>query len=184
MVVRFEVDACLPSEGEAYLHHSKTATNIAPGHANTPAVSSTITVTKFGLTITRGAMRALDPEATIEIKTTGQTGRSFDWKEFYPQLYLSGTRHHIFAKHKDGVFTTIQKRDMLTCVDDIQRSRMGENLGKLAATLISIKKLVRRYGKDGRISLIFDGKTRSTIKVYERVRRDSCLPEELLRRFK
>ncbi|KAK7685792.1 hypothetical protein QCA50_011138 [Cerrena zonata] len=157
LVVRFEVDACLPA-------------------------SSASVVTKFGLTVKKGGMRAPDPSAVVELTTTGSAGRNADWKELHPQLYLSGTSHHFLALHQNRTFNNVQKRTLST-LNDAHGNETGENLGRLAAILVSVKELVGKYGSDGRISLVFDGKDREAVKVYQRANKGSCLPNELLRRF-
>lgn len=138
--------------------------------------------TKFGLKIYhRGPSKAPDLSTIAEL-TTSSTGR-IRKNDTYAQLYLSGTPILIIAQHNSGTFTRIEKRQLLTSFSDEQKTQKDESLTRLANLLHSIKELVTRHGENGRMSLVYDGQDKDSVKIYEPLHHDSFLPEEMLRRF-
>ncbi|KAF7357295.1 hypothetical protein MSAN_01324900 [Mycena sanguinolenta] len=96
MVVRFEVDACIPPSAAKASAMRKVQS--IDDLANDPAP-----VSSHGLTVINGG--AVVPHSSILELTTRTQRRAakFDWNDAYPQLFLQ-TPHHFLAVHDRGRF--------------------------------------------------------------------------------
>lgn len=184
MVVRFEVDACIPPSTKPKGTSPSDIDALADALFNTslsstPEVSST-TEDKYGLCIRRGGI-LVDQDNIAELTTISTKRRGlFNWSETYPQLFLSQTPYHFLGIHDRGRFETIEKRQLGSGVlRSIEQSLQGV-LWQLRLLLDVIKELVVKHGKSGRLSLVCQG---GELKVYKRSNEDSCLPEDILARF-
>jgi hypothetical protein len=175
MVVRFEVDACLPYDDTS-----------SASPSNNPAPSKTVTEMKPssgsssnnpGVNIIRAGSSQVPQTHLLEIKT--HSCPFIKWKEAYPQLYLSQTPHIYHAFHKNGTFTSVRKfmLDQSELVEVDKSAQVG--FKKLRKLLGYIQLLVLKYGAM-RISLVCVGKTLS---VYRIPQGESCLPEDALALF-
>lgn len=195
MVVRFEVDACLPyEEPDSKATKKQVPNDEDPEEALLGALSglslksdtqsSTKTspspLTSTELKISRAGTEA--PQSTlIEMTTRSEISAArFDWKDAYPQLYLSQTPYHYLAVHRSGTFFSIAKREIgkrdLVAIE----SRAQPGFKKLRKILGEIQTRVKKGGADGRISLVCkDG----ILKVHERTGKESCLSEDSLALF-
>ena len=170
MVVRFEVDACLPLSGR-----SKNTTQ-----RKKPAQLTTNKPTlRFPQVAVIRAGSPVPQSHLIELKTYSRSGKS--WSRSYPQLFLSQTPHIYYGAHKGGKFSEIKKFTLgephLEAID--QNAQVG--FKKLKMVLTAIQELVRKYGADGRISLVCGGKE---LGVYQREKTSSCLPKSALALFR
>lgn len=183
MVVRFEVDACIPT---AAVRKSANIDELTDTLANVSIAQTQKSLPKsisHGLTILRGGQ--ISPQSSmIELSTVSQRRRAeYNWKELYPQLFLSQTPHHFLAIHDRGRFLTIEKRrletrtstELVNAAKDLQ-----VNLRKLRAALGKIQEMVKEEGERGRISLVCEN---GVLSVFERVGREGCLPDEFMARF-
>ena len=195
MVVRFEVDACLPSNGP-----NAGATSQSRGDdedqerallgalsglsIGTSTYSSTMPpqspLTSADLKIFRAGTQV--PQSNlIEMTTRSEiSAAKFDWGDGYPQLYFSQTPHHYLAVHRSGTFFSIAKRAVgkkdLVAIEN----RAQPGFKKLRKVLGEIQTMVRNGGGDERISLVCkDG----ALKVHERTSKESYLPEDSLALF-
>ena len=67
---------------------------------------------RFGIKVKFTTPRSTVPQShVIEIKTRSSHGE-LDWKEPYPQLYLSQTPYLYLAKHTKGTFGPVEKADL------------------------------------------------------------------------
>jgi hypothetical protein len=175
MVVRFEVDACLPYD----------ATSSAPP-SSSPATGKTVAKKKPSsgsssnppdVKIIRAGSSQVPQTHLLELKT--HTTAYMHWPKAYPQLYFSQTPHIYHAFHKSGTFTSVKKftlgQSELVEVD--KNAQVG--FKKLRKLLGHIKSLVLKHGAM-RISLVCAGKTLS---VYRIPQGESCLPEDALALF-
>ncbi|TFK40515.1 hypothetical protein BDQ12DRAFT_679577 [Crucibulum laeve] len=201
MVVRFEVDACLPTEAPATKKSTpslgastgKSASNvddlidslanvkISPTDSSSPSsIPSSATDSAVYLQVIKGGNQ-VPQSAIIELTTRSEARASqLDWAESFPQLFLSQTAHHFLAIHQRGRFIEIQKRKLTSPELQKVASDIQPYLKKLRRILDDIKALVIKHGERGRLSLVcIDG----DLKVYERSVQDSCLPDEVLARF-
>lgn len=105
----------------------------------------------------------------------------YEWKELYPQLFLSQTPHHFLGVHQSGRFREVEKRKLGTDPDFLAvANQMQESLKKLRQALEMIQELVIEHGAKGRLSLVCED---GELKVYERESQASCLPKEFIARF-
>ena len=191
MVVRFEVDACLPSKDSDPKPKSKPWVDDDPEAALLGALSglsigsstrsSTTTLTSNDLEISRAGTQVPQSDL-IEMTTRSEiSAAKFDWGDAYPQLYFSQTPHHHLAVHRSGTFFKITKR-MIGKSDLIAIEKKAQpGFKKLRKLLGEIQAKVKKAGVDGRISLVCkDG----ILKVHERTNSESCLPEDSLALFK
>jgi hypothetical protein len=201
IVVRFEVDACLPGSSARKKLPSSRKAAIAPKSA-TPAstpgdrgggdladmlsnlvISSTShpgTDSNEKLNII-WAGSEVPQSSIIEMTTRSEiSAANFDWGDSYPQLYLSQTPHHYLAIHKRGLFHSVKKRQLGQ--DDMIRIERDAQKGfrKLRIVLETIQNLVKKRGLEGRLTLVCAG---GELKVYERSSSESCLPSKLLALF-
>ena len=174
MVVRFEVDACLPYDGIP-----STSPSIGPATRRAfakkrPSGSSS---NPPDVNIIRAGSSRVPQTHLLEIKTH-QSAR-MNWPKAYPQLYLSQTPHIHHAFHKNGMFTSVKKfalgQSELTEVD----KNAQVEFKKLRKLLGHIKSLVLKHGAM-RISFVCVGKTLS---VYRIPQGESCLPGDALALF-
>lgn len=191
MVVRFEVDACLPSEAigkpsvdddddqEAALLGALSGLSIGT-NARSSTMPSPSPLASTSLKIFRAGTRV--PQSNlIEMTTRSEISViRFDWADAYPQLYLSQTPHHYLAVHRSGTFFKLKKREIgkgdLVSIE----SEAQPGFKKLKKILEEIQTMVKKRGANGRISLVCK---EGVLRVYERVSKESCLPEDLLALF-
>jgi hypothetical protein len=189
MVVRFEVDACLPLRtirshraGNGTLG-TKPTPNVSAQKANTPPPAPIVravnkpTLRFPHVDVIRAGSRV--PQShLIELKTYSRPGKK--WRKSYPQLFLSQTPHIYYGVHKGGKFSEIKKFSLgephLEPID--QNAQAG--FKKLKVVLAAIQELVRKYGTEGRITLVCNGKA---LGVYQREKTGSCLPKYALALF-
>jgi len=165
LVVRCEVDACLPpSEAE----ESTSNTELPP-----------MRISKSAVTIVRGGSK-VPQSSLIEVKTFGSVSKSYGLTKVFPQLYLSQTPLHYVAIHQAGKFTIIRKNVLGEgqLLEAEQNAQLG--LKKLRFVLASVQQLIKQHGAAGRLTLICND---GLLKVYERSKRDSCMPADLLALF-
>jgi len=187
MVVRFEVDACIPtSASPAPRRGTASIDELTSSLASVAITSSSASVlpssTVNGLTILKGGATRLQ-SSIVELTTVSKRRHpSFDWTETYPQLFLSQTPHHFLAIHDRGRFQTVEKRrlgetrEFQDVGQDMQRS-----LQKLRRALQVIQQLVVEHGERGRLTLLCEAN--GQLRVFERVDQASCLPKDLMDRF-
>jgi len=196
MVVRFEVDGCLPSDqpGPEVTPRSRLADDDDPDEAllgalsglsigassKTPAVSSPSPLTSADLNIFRAGTQA--PQSSLlELTTRSEiSAANFDWGDAYPQLYFSQTPHHYLAVHRSGTFFSIAKR-MIGKQDLVAiENRAQPGFKRLRKLLGEIQIMVKKGGASGRKSLVCKN---GILMVHERDGEGSCLPEDSLALF-
>jgi len=173
MVVRFEVDACLPYDATPSASSPSNNPVIGRTKRSSPGSSSNSPDVK----IIRGGYSQVPQTHLLEIKTHNTL--HIKWGKTYPQLYLSQTPHIYHAFHENGVFTSV-KRFALgqgKLVDIDKSAQVG--FKKLRKLLGYIKSLVLTHGAT-RISLVCVGKTLS---MYQIPQGESCLPGDALALF-
>lgn len=187
MVVRFEVDACIPPSNPKVKVGSKAASTAnvddlvdALAGVSLKSNSSPALEDEYGLCI-RQAGSHLPQSNIVELATISSWRQDqFDWAETYPQLFLSQTPHHFLAVHERGRFTTIVKRRLGSPeLKEIEKKTQNA-FWKLWRVLKVIKDVVVKDGRDGRLSLLCQN---GELKVYERTSKDSCLPETIMKKF-
>lgn len=184
IVVRFEVDACIPPPATRSRVASKpdmnALTDALAGVSLSSASNKKVQIDTSGLHIIQAGVHI--PQSNIVELTTVSKMRHarFDWSEAYSQLFLSQTPHHFLAVHDRGRFNMVEKRKLGSeDLDDIEETTQIA-LWKLMQALDTIKNMVVEHGKSGRLSLVCQA---GEMKVYERSSQESCLPEDVLKKF-
>ena len=179
MVVRFEVDACIPPPGK---YPRRSVSNIDDITSSLSSISLSQTSPSSQLTVHEGGSE-VPSTAVVELTTRSVNTmkiNGYDWKEEYPQLFFSQTAHHILAIHQRGCFTEIQKRKLSSDeIKGVEKDAQGD-FKKLRNVLDTIKEFVIAHGRKGRLSLVCAG---GEIKVYKRTSDESCLPESAIALF-
>lgn len=183
MVVRFEVDACIPPPGK---HPRRSVSNINDITSSLSSISlsqdSPGSHSDKQLIVREGGSEVAST-AVVELATRSVNTmkiRGYDWKEAYPQLFFSQTAHHILAIHRRGCFTEIQKRKLVSDELKAVEKEAQSDLKKLRKVLDMIKEIVIAHGREGRLSLVCVG---GDLKIYKRTSDDSCLPESAIALF-
>ena len=182
MIVRFQVDACLPLRSARLHRKSDRSGNntqrTRPITLNTPTTNKP--TLQFPSVAVIRAGSHVPQSHLIELKTYSKAAGK-TWSSSYPQLFLSQTPHIYYGAHKDGKFSEIKKFTLgephLETID--QNAQVG--FKKLKVLLMAIQEIVRKYGTGGRISLVYDGKE---LGVYRRKKSDNCLPKYALDLFR
>ncbi|KAJ6476110.1 hypothetical protein C8R45DRAFT_873376, partial [Mycena sanguinolenta] len=185
MVVRFEVDACIPTSAAKASTARKVesiddlANNLA-GISLRRTSADPAPISSHGLTVMNGG--AVVPHSSILELTTRTQRRAaeFDWNDAYPQLFFSQTPHHFLAVHDRGRFTEVNKRGLTSPDLKAVERTMQPNLRKLCVALRQIRDLVVKHGQRGRLTLVC---RRGKLEVFERTSDASCLPDEVMARF-
>ena len=176
MVVRFEVDACIPPPGK---YPRRSVSNIDDITNSLSSISlsqvSSASPSNAQLVVREGGSE-IPATAVIELATRSVNTmklQGYDWKEAYPQLFFSQTAHHILAIHQRGRFMEIQKRKLAS--DELKsiEKEAQDDLKRVRKVLDIIKEIVIAHGKNGRLSLVCVG---GELKVYKRTSDESCLP--------
>lgn len=193
MVVRFEVDACIPSAGVSK-PQAQVATNVddlvgilsgvsigTPDSGSPHKPTATDSTGTPKITVISGGSY-VPQSAIVELTTRSITREAeYDWKDAYPQLFLSQTPNHFLAVHQRGQFVRLKKRELDSPeLDRVAANLIQSDLKKLRRVLDTIKTLVIKHGQGGRLSLVCQGRV---LKVFERTSQDSCLPDEIKKLF-
>ncbi|TFY81638.1 hypothetical protein EWM64_g2374 [Hericium alpestre] len=168
MVVRFEVDACLPSDEKNAELDSMTRSLATLNVASESSWSQGLHIIHAGSEVPQ--------QSLVELKTTGSR-KSVKWSEVFPQLYLSQTPWFYIGYHENGTFSELQIHK--TVEMEAQRDFFEPRLRKLGQMLKTIQELVVAHGTKTRLSLVCQG---GVLSLYERVTRENCLPAEELAR--
>jgi len=185
MVVRFEVDACLPpTRNRRSTDSDDSVQDVADLLAAVDLTSGTTTSTtannQYSLNIIKGGYE-VKGQAIMEL-TTRFEGRiaDFDWEDKYPQLYLSQTPHHVLAVHNRGRFSAIHRRKQTdTQFQELEKTLLP-SLKLLKKALRDIQKLVIESGQRGRLTLVCKN---GVLEVHERMSEESCLPDHMMALF-
>ncbi|RPD56654.1 hypothetical protein L227DRAFT_595062 [Lentinus tigrinus ALCF2SS1-6] len=205
VVVRFEVDACLPQPASttstlrtSRTQHASPATRTTTSTSDVDSLTNIMLGLNVSTTNTAPASppsRATDiavihggtqvPQSSIvELVTRSENYiDEFSWAEQYPQLLLSYTPHLFLAAHNRGNFERMIKHELgsteLRNIED--NARVQRTFRKLAAALRAIQDLVKGHGQRGRLSLVCQSD--GTLEVYQRTSDRGVLPDSELERF-
>ena len=206
IVVRFEVDACLP-QAPSESSTRKAATTTQSTSQRTAASSTdvdSLTDIMLGLNVssTTTTTTTVSPpsqasdiavihagtqvpqSSIIELTTRSEKYiDEFSWAEQYPQLLLSYTPHLFLAAHNRGTFERMIAHELGS--DELRNiennTRVQRSFRQLAATLRAIQTLVKEHGQRGRLTLLCQGD--GTLEVHERNTDQGVLPDIELDRF-
>jgi len=168
VLLRFEVDACLPSVSDladalSGASLSSTASASKTSQLTTAPSSSSATTNPVSVQLTGTPLVAQD--SLVELKTMSQN-KNVIWNEVYPQLHLSGTPHLYVAKHFKGSFTTLQRHDLHSSTLRPYAKVVEQELGKLVKLLGELSTYLQEAGPGIGFSLI--GGVGGDLKLYRR----------------
>ncbi|KAI6106598.1 hypothetical protein EV401DRAFT_2077827 [Pisolithus croceorrhizus] len=110
---------------------------------------------RFGVKVKLTSPRIVLPQSSvIEIKTRASC-RELDWKEVYPQLYLSQTPYLYLAKYARRKFGQVEKVKINTQTMATHTKEAEAAMVKLEALLSDILKTVRKHGDGVPLSLVY-----------------------------
>ncbi|KAL0064235.1 hypothetical protein AAF712_008820 [Marasmius tenuissimus] len=173
MVVRCEVDACLPASP------SQSATRTSGWNAASRAQMVLNGPGGTPLIIHEGG-NVVSQDSIAELKTISLKGlragrlRSDD---IILQMFISQTSHLFMGVHDRGNFIPVQQS--IVELND-RAAHLKTSLLKLRGVLEDVKNLVVAYGETGRLSLICRG---GRLDVVQRSGQESYLPSNVLRMF-
>ena len=175
MVVRFEVDACLPYDTTTLTSPSNNTTTGRTSKEKEPSSGSSSNPPD--VKIIRAGTSQVPQTHLVEIHT--HQNQYMNWPNAYIQLYLTQTPHIHHGFHKKGTFTSVEK--FMLGQSELMDVDKTEQVGfkKLRKLLGYIKSLVLKYGAM-RLSLVCAGKT---LNVYRIPQGESCSPEGALAFF-
>lgn len=105
MLLRFEVDACTKAAPEDDDELDSLTSAMKALATSEKSESKSV----FGLTTLKSSSLALVPQADLIEMKTRVSHKALDWKEVYPQLYLSQTGYLYLARHTRGEFDPPEK---------------------------------------------------------------------------
>lgn len=202
MIVRCEVDACIP---EPAPDSATTARPTTSRTTSAPATSSTVDALSdmlSGLDVSRATSASTASAATqcadisviragiqrpqsSMVELTTRSARwidEFDWAEQYPQLLLTNIPHLFLAVHERGVFQRIKKHELGTT--EFRRvendSKIQKGFRQLVAALRTIQSLVKEHGARGRLSLVC---REGRLEMFERTSDQGTIGDSDLERF-
>ncbi|KIK69991.1 hypothetical protein GYMLUDRAFT_150751 [Collybiopsis luxurians FD-317 M1] len=193
IVLRFEVDACLPSSTSPILSKNASfdvddlsrvfsAASISSANVNRPTYSSVNIGGMHTLRVGR-AGSAVPQSSLIELSTRSQKRVAENrWREDFPQLFLSQTPYHFLGVHQSGRFIDVQKRQLKTSTDLVEAEKICQPaFQKLRIVLGLIQRLLMDAGEEGRLSIVCRN---GMLAIYERKSETSLLSESFLRQFR
>jgi len=177
MVVRYEVDGCMPEE-----------TLKDPRPSDLEALTDRLSTMKLGkplltspqsLDVMEGGAQ-IPNSSVLELCTKSSGTGRVDWTDKYTQLFFSQTPLHIMAYHDRGTFTRVAREELTSPHLQEVNERLQPGLKKLRRLLETIRNIVIQHGERGRLSLVCED---MELKVFRRINKDGCLPDEYLKRF-
>ncbi|KAI9566098.1 hypothetical protein HD554DRAFT_1223753 [Boletus coccyginus] len=181
ILVSFTADACIePKNDDDDLLVSLSSSSLGDKADRTVEPSKPTSPAPFDIKLT-SPRSLVPPSDMIEVKTRS-IYREPDWRDIYPQLYLSQTAWLYMARHRGGVFERVEK--ILLTGDEMKphAEMMQGSLGKLKNLLKEILRVVREQGEGVPLSLVRQGGTLSLWRGKARSRK--VLGEEITSRFK
>lgn len=110
---------------------------------------------RFGVKVKLTSPRTVLPQSSvIEIKTRARC-RELDWKEVYPQLYLSQTPCLYLAKYERRKFAQVEKVQINSQAMAAHTREAEVAMVKLGSLLSDIPKTAREHGDGVPLSLVY-----------------------------
>lgn len=183
MVVRFEADVAIPPA--EYPRTSFSGVDEITKMMNDARLSRAARVADGQLQIVEGGSE-VSSEAIVELNTRRSwqmnfKPEEFDWGHTYASLFFSQTSQHFLALHDNGQFIELQRRRLTSSEFQAVERSLQDYLKQVRKVLDLIREVVVEHGSEGRISLVCVGKD---LKVYKRISKVSCLPEQTLNLFR
>ena len=162
ILLRCTVDACTVSESEDDDFLASFSALKIGGKAETPKPQLG---SRFGMKVKLTNPRSIVPQSRVIGIKTRSSYREMDWKEAYPQLYISQTPYLYLAKHTKGTFGPVEKIDLNSQTMAPHAKEAEGAMSKLEVLLGSILKAVRRQGEGVPLSLVYN---KGKLQLYKR----------------
>jgi hypothetical protein len=201
MIVRFEVDACLPTDaGQAKTTKTSGISDTKRSSTQTANVddllkgfgslklSSATTKEPPTINVVRAGTQ-VPQDALLEVTSrSANYVDQLDWNELLPQLVLSQTPAVRLGVHQRGTFTNLREWQVDGSADSnvpglsVQRKETAVQIVRLAAVLKRVQQLAiaRGPGPAGSFSLMCES---GVLRVYGRNDKKGCLPRDVMARF-
>ncbi|KAI0044355.1 hypothetical protein FA95DRAFT_1608633 [Auriscalpium vulgare] len=189
-VVRSHVDACLPTLDEE--EHADTVPSVGAPAASGLADESDSAAPSPPPTLPQEqpppdalhvihAGREIPQAATIDVATRSLYWlRNMRWADILPGLYLTQTQHFYIGMHRQELFFQLIKHSLAD--EELAEHKRAAETGfrKLGEALRAIQGIAVARGREKRLSLVC---VEGQMNVYERVGAESCLTDDVRRRF-
>ncbi|KAG9019854.1 hypothetical protein FRB90_003444 [Tulasnella sp. 427] len=151
ILLRYEVDACiLPAAKPKAKPTSRELEKSSSPSPKFPQISI----------ISSGVLSAVVPQSCLlEIKTRTLAGE-IDWREIWPQLFLSQTPNLYIARHQQGLFsgTSVTKYDMTSPGLEKAAKAAEKPMARMHELLRTMINIIRKHGEGVGMALTYDGK--------------------------
>ncbi|KIK91660.1 hypothetical protein PAXRUDRAFT_149014 [Paxillus rubicundulus Ve08.2h10] len=155
VLLYFTADACIESDGDPLLTSFSSLSIRSRGNT----LAKPDMPSYAGLDVKPTSPRLMIPQSDlIEVKTRSIRGE-LNWREFYPQLYLSQIPWLYVAWHLDGIFQPVEKIALDSDTMKPHAEDAAPSVGKLKVLLEDILKAVREQGSGVPLSLVCRGRT-------------------------
>jgi hypothetical protein len=171
LLVRHEVDACLPTESDV-----KAMPRTSASGEDSPA-----TVDHPHLTLIRRGVELISQSRLVEVKTRSVGAlRAVNWSEIYSRLYLSQTPHAYFGIHDHGLFVRIERKGLDASDRDMVLASQDAEYGlrRLGSVLYALRESMLEAKGDHALAVLCRG---GKLALYKRT--SNGLPEELIHAF-
>lgn len=154
VLLRYEVDACVDLGTDNDHPFASSAPSIETRGTSTLS-DDLACFSYFGVEIKLTSPRTvLLQSSVVEIKTRSAR-RELNWKEVYPQLYLSQTPCLYLAKHARGMFGQVEKVQINDQEMAAYATEAEAAMAKLETLLCDILKAVRKRREGVPLSLVY-----------------------------
>ncbi|CAA7261561.1 unnamed protein product [Cyclocybe aegerita] len=180
MVVRSEVDAFVPNEGNAL------APGVRSSDLDTQLRAMSLSSSNQEPNILKVQQGGRDIPASTLVELTTRSALSsternvLNWRDRYSQLLFSETASHFLALHERGNYQRLEKRSITAPEFKNAEEDAQKDIQKLVKVLELIRNLVIEEGKEGRLSVVCMDKVLS---IHKRQGRESCLPDSMMALF-
>ncbi|TFY75226.1 hypothetical protein EWM64_g8786 [Hericium alpestre] len=190
MIVRHKVDACLPHATErADVPSSPSPDDTLANTLDSLSIEAVspaenkkqpLNLPAHGLRVVRGGSE-VPQESVVELMTRSTISMQLDVSIIIPPVYLSQASHLHIGIHTQGQFSRIHRISTTHKSDSISagEKQMNGDFEKLGMVLKNIQEIAIAH-RNKSLSLVCRG---GKLQVYEHVSRQSCLPDDVYRRF-
>lgn len=182
ILMRFAIDACLPSEGPAR-EDSRDSTDDLVSKSKffdiprLPEIQQ-IPTFKGGFLTVKTAGKLVPQESIIELKTRGRGTRTC-YDEVYVQSLIAGISNVYIGRHNSGNFYEVEKTTLVVENEETKEATES-HLKLLKKTLDEIQRITLENLEDGENLSLVLREHGGALEVVKRRNRDGVLPENIL----
>lgn len=179
MVVRFEVDGCLPFTSKERGQALASSIPKPDPEDDIDALTASLASTSLGPKLALQVGGLVPPQTHIlELATRSARNPELDTSELIPQLVLSGTPNYIQALHTSGLVERVR----VLGAKDVQGQvgSVREGLKRLRRVLEVVQERLVEQGDGARLSLVCRA---GKVELFEREEGGALLGADILKRF-